>query len=67
MAEKFELQKTDKRHGRNEGRGQENFLVRICRPPTPFRLGVKNVKIQENSEKIRGPSGGPLGTLYNPF
>ena len=28
MAEKFELQKTDKRHGRNEGRGQENFLVK---------------------------------------
>ena len=26
-------------------------------------LGVENVKIQENSEKI----GGPLGTLYNHF
>ena len=27
-------------------------------PPSP-PLGVKNVKIQENSEKIRGPPGGP--------
>ena len=28
-------------------------------PPPPPPLGVKNVKIQENSEKIRGPPGGP--------
>ena len=29
-------------------------------PPTsPPPLGVKNVKIQENSEKIRGPPGVP--------
>ena len=33
-----------------------NFLVKdLMTPP----LGVKNVKIQENSEKIRGPPGGP--------
>ena len=31
-------------------------------PPLP-PLGIENVKIQENSEKIRGP----LGTLYNSF
>ena len=30
-------------------------------PPPP--LGVENVKIRENSEKIRGPRG----SLYNPF
>ena len=29
--------------------------------------GVENVKIRENSEKNQGTSGGPLGTLYNPF
>ena len=35
-------------------------------PSTP-PPGVKNVKIQENSAKNQGTSGGPLGTLYNPF
>ena len=28
-------------------------------PPLPPPLGIENVKIQENSEKIRGPPGGP--------
>ena len=39
-------------------RGMGNFLDRDLwtgRPPSP--LGVKNVKNQENSEKIRGPGG----------
>ena len=27
--------------------------------PPPPPLGVENVKIQENSEKIRGPPGDP--------
>ena len=27
--------------------------------PTPPPLGIENVKIQENSEKIRGPPGDP--------
>ena len=35
-------------------------------PPPP--VYVENVKIRENSDKIRGPPGqGPVGTLYNPF
>ena len=45
-----------------------NFLPKdLMTPPPPPPLGVKNVKIQENSEKIRSPPGGLLGTLYNPF
>ena len=28
---------------------------------------VKNVKIRENSEKILGDPGSPVGTLYNTF
>ena len=39
----------------------QNFMY-ISSHPT--FLGVENVKIRENSEKIRGP---PLGTLDNPF
>ena len=42
-----------------------NFLVKDLMTPSP--LGVENVKIRENSEKNQGTSGGPLGTLYNPF
>ena len=34
--------------------------------PTTSPLGVKNVKIMENSEKKQGTPGGPLGTRYNP-
>ena len=30
-------------------------------------LGVKNVKIQENSEKIRGPPGDPLQPFLGPY
>ena len=44
-------------------RVEGNFLERICGTPTHSPLGVKNGKIQENSEKPRGP----LGTLYNRF
>ena len=34
-----------------------NFLVKDLMTPSP--LGVENVKIQENSEKIRGPPEDP--------
>ena len=34
-------------------------------PPSPL-LGVENVKIRENSEKIRGPPGVPYN-LLQPF
>ena len=40
-----------------------NSLVKDLMIIPPHRLGVKNVKIQENSDQIRGP----LGTLYNHF
>ena len=46
------------------------FLVQDLRTPPPPPLGVKNVKIQENSEKIRGPPGipqGPSTTLFRPL
>ena len=36
-----------------------NFLVKDKRPPPLPPLGVKNVKILEYSEKIRGPPGDP--------
>ena len=35
-------------------------------PPSP-PLGVENVKIRENSEKIRGPPGGSLMDPLQPF
>ena len=36
-----------------------NFLPKdLMTPPSP-PLGVENVKIRENSEKIRGPPGVP--------
>ena len=35
-------------------------------PPSP-PLGIENVKIQENSEKIRGPPGGPSGPSITIF
>ena len=37
--------------------------------PPPPPLGVKNVKIEENSEQIRGPLGvpkGPSTTIFRP-
>ena len=34
--------------------------------PPPPPLGVENVKIRENSEKIRGPPG-PSTTLFRPL
>ena len=37
----------------------QDFIPTYLRLPPP--LGVKNVKIQENSEKIRGPPGDPYG------
>ena len=43
-------------------------IPHLCPPPLP--LGVKNVKIQENYEKIMKKSGDPrvsLETLYNRF
>ena len=40
--------------------------MRFDDPPPPLPLGVENVKCRENSEKIREPPGGPVGTLYNP-
>ena len=43
------------------------FLVWDLVTPPPSPLDVENVKIQENSEKNQGTSGGPLGTLYNHF
>ena len=36
-----------------------NFLVNDLMTPPPLPPGVKYVKIQENSEKIRGSPGDP--------
>ena len=43
-----------------------HFPSMISDDPLPLPLGVENVKCRENSEKIREPPGGPVGTLYNP-
>ena len=39
--------------------GQKDLYVNANTNPPPFPLDVKNVKIPENSEKIRGPPVDP--------
>ena len=44
--------------------GSDELMTPLPSPPP----SVKNVKIRENSEKIRGPRlAGPVVTLYNSF